>query len=131
MIRAALALSAMLALATPAGAVEFKESPYGFIEFTMPSNNMGCVYRDEEGSGLVLECDRVEPSYLRVRLFQDGKPKIYRDVGAPSCCGAENYFPYGTSWQKGPFSCASTKAGLRCNNGDHGFSLSRSGVKTY
>ena len=59
--------------------------------------------------GLVLECDRVAPSYVRVRLFQDGKPKIYRNVGDASCCGAENYFDYGTSWKKGPFSCASTQ----------------------
>ena len=122
---------ALLALSSPAAAVEFKESPYGFIAFTMPSNNVGCVYRDEEGSGLVLECDRVAPSYLRVRLFEDGKPKLLTDVGDASCCGAENYFPYGTSWRKGPFSCASTKSGLRCNNGEHGFSMSRSGVKTY
>ena len=64
-------------------------------------------------------------------LFQDGKPKLYTDVGDPSCCGAENYFPYGTSWRKGPFSCASSKAGLRCSNGAHGFSMSRSGVKTF
>lgn len=130
-MRGALALLAVIGLATPAGAVEFKQSPYGFIEFTLPSNNIGCVYRDEEGSGLVLECDRVEPAYVRVRLFSDGKPKLYKDVGDPSCCGAENYFPYGTSWHKGPFSCASTKAGLRCNNGEHGFSMSRGGVKTY
>lgn len=131
MKRAALFALGMLALASPAYAVEFDESPGGYIEFTMPSNNIGCVYRDEEGSGLVLECDRVEPSYLRVRLLEDGRPKLYRHVGDPSCCGAENYFPYGTSWRKGPFSCASTTAGLRCNNGDHGFTLSRSGVKTY
>jgi hypothetical protein len=131
MIRPALTLVALLALASPAAAVEFRESPYGYIEFTMPSNNVGCVYHDEEGSGLVLECDRVEPTYLRVRLFADGKPKLLKDVGDASCCGAENYFPYGTSWRKGPFSCASTRSGLRCNNGDHGFSMSRSGVKTY
>ncbi|PZF77652.1 hypothetical protein DK847_04225 [Aestuariivirga litoralis] len=130
MRRAALVMAALV-LATPASAVEFKESPYGFIAFTMPSNNVGCIYRDEEGTGLVLECDRAEPSYVRVRLFQDGKPKLYKDVADPSCCGAENDFPYGTSWRKGPFSCASTKAGLRCNNGEHGFSMSRSGVKTY
>lgn len=130
-MRRAAALLAVLALAAPAGAVEFKESPYGYTEFTMPSNNVGCIYSDEEGSGLVLECDRVQPTYLRVRLFQDGKPKLYTDVGDPSCCGAENYFPYGTSWRKGPFSCASSKAGLRCSNGAHGFSMSRSGVKTF
>jgi len=131
MMRSVVVALGLLSLATPALAVEFAPSPGGYIEFTMPSNNIGCVYRDEEGSGLVLECDRVAPSYLRVRLFQDGKPKVYRNVGDPSCCGAENYFAYGTSWRKGPFSCSSTKSGLRCNNGDHGFTLNRSGVKTY
>ncbi|WP_421695570.1 hypothetical protein [Aestuariivirga sp.] len=122
---------AALGLAGPALAVDFAPSNGGYIEFTMPSGNVGCIYNDEEGSGLVLQCDRVEPSYVRVRLFENGKPKVYRDVGDASCCGAEHYFPYGTSWRQGPFSCASTKAGLRCNNGGHGFNLSRSGVKTY
>ena len=131
MKRPALAVLAAVALATPAGAVDFKESPYGFIEFTMPSNNVGCVYRSEPGTGLVLECDRAEPTYLRVRLFTDGKPKLYKDVGDASCCGAENYFPYGASWHKGPFSCTSSKGGLRCNNGKHGFTMSRGAVKTY
>ena len=131
MLRSAFIALGLLFLAAPALAVEFAPSPGGYIEFTMPSNNIGCVYRDEEGSGLVLECDRVAPSYLRVRLFQDGKPKVYRNVGDASCCGATNYFDYGTSWKKGPFSCASTKSGLRCNNGEHGFTLNRSGVKTY
>jgi hypothetical protein len=116
---------------TTALAVEFEPSPGGYIEFTMPSTNIGCIYRDEEGSGLVLECDRVEPTYLRVRLFQDGKPKVIKNVGDPSCCGVENFLEYGTSWKQGPFSCASKKSGLRCNNGEHGFTLSRMGVKTY
>jgi hypothetical protein len=131
MMRSIVAAGALLLIATPGLAEEFAESPGGYIEFTMPSNNIGCVYRDEDGSGLVLECDRVEPSYVRVRLFQDGKPKIYRNVGDPSCCGAENYLEYGESWKEGPFSCASTTSGLRCNNGDHGFSMSRKGIKTY
>lgn len=131
MRRPALAVLAALALTAPAGAVEFKESPYGFIDFTMPSNNVGCVYRKEPGTGLVLECDRVEPKYVRVRLFENGKPKYYKDVGDASCCGAENYFPYGTSWSKGPFTCTSSKTSLRCNNGEHGFSMSRGAVKIY
>ena len=131
MIRGTLTACALLLMATPGQAGEFAESPGGYIAFTMPSNNIGCVYRDEDGSGLVLECDRVEPSYVRVRLFQDSKPKIYRNVGDASCCGAENYLEYGESWREGPFSCASTTAGLRCNNGEHGFSISRKGVKTY
>jgi hypothetical protein len=131
MIRSTVIALAVAFLASPVLAEEFVPSAGGYIEFTMPSNNIGCVYRDEEGSGLVLECDRVAPSYLRVRLFQDGKPQIYRNVGDPSCCGAENYLEYGASWREGPFSCSSTKSGLRCNNGDHGFTLNRSGVKSY
>jgi hypothetical protein len=131
MMRAAFVGLGIVFMAMPAMATEFAPSAGGYIEFTMPSNNVGCVYRDEVGSGLVLECDRVEPTYVRVRLFADGKPKVFKNVGDASCCGAENYFPYGTSWRKGPFSCASTKAGLRCNNGEHGFSMSRSAVKTY
>ena len=131
MIRIAAVLVGLAALTAPALAVDFPEEATGVTVFTMPSGNVGCVFHDEEGAGLVLECDRVEPTYLRVRLFEEGMPRVYSRVGDPSCCGGENEFPYGTSWRKGPFSCASTTMGLRCNNGDHGFRISRSGVKTY
>ncbi len=128
--RAVLALG-FVTLASPAFAVDFDPSPYGYTEFTMPSNNIGCLYKDDETEGLLLECDRVQPSYVRVRMFETGKPKVYKNVGDASCCGADNYFPYGETWEDGPFTCESSTSGLRCNNGAHGFSMSRKAIKTW
>ena len=122
---------ASMVLAAPAYAIDFKENPEGFIDFTTPSNNIGCVYHIEQGSGAVLECDRVAPSYVRVRMFAKGVPLLYTHVGDASCCGAENYLAYAASWMKGSFYCISTREEFRCNNGLHGFSMNRHGVKTY
>ncbi len=131
MIRLAAALLALTTVAAPAYAIDFPESSGGYIEFTMPSDNVGCIYKDDETEGVLLECDRVAPAYVRVRMFEDGKPKVYKDVGDASCCGAENYFDYGTKWSEGPFTCASSTTGLKCTNGAHGFSMSRKAVKVY
>ena len=75
-MRATLILLALTSAALPAAAEDFAPGPGGTIEFTMPSNNIGCVYRDEDGSGLrASSVTGWSPSYLRVRLFQDGKPE--------------------------------------------------------
>lgn len=121
---------ALLMLATPAFAVDFEPSPQGYTEFTMPSGNIGCIYTEEEGVPL-LSCDRIEPSYRRVRMFATGKPKIFNNVGDASCCGAENYFAYGEEWSDVPFTCTSSTKGLTCDNGPHGFSMSRKAIKTW
>src|SRR4029078_6503559 len=97
---------AALALSTPALAVEFEPNDQGFTEFTMPSNNVGCVYVPAGGTDVYktsdvdaeLTCYRVEPSYVRVQLGSSGEAERLTDVGDASCCGAENIFEYGEVW---------------------------------
>jgi hypothetical protein len=111
----------------------------GQYEFTMPSNNVGCVYTPEGGTaiystadgGAELSCDRVAPSYVRVVLGAKGKAKRFTNVGDPSCCGADNYLAYGETWAEGPFSCLSATSGLTCTRGSHGFVINKKGVKAY
>ena len=131
MIRPALCLLAMLAAAHPAAATDFTPNDLGYIAFTMPSDNIGCIMRGDEERGTALECDRVEPSYVRVIFYGDGEAEVQREVDDQYCCGVENYLPYGETWGRGPFTCASTEAGLECDNGEHGFTMSRRAVKTF
>jgi hypothetical protein len=139
MIRFAASAFAILALATPALAVEFESNDQGFTEFTMPSNNVGCVYVPADGPGVYktsdgeaeLSCDRVEPSYIRVQLGSSGEAERITNVGDASCCGGENIFEYGEVWSEGPFSCISATTGITCTRGTHGFSMSRKAVKVY
>ncbi len=139
MIRFAAAAFAIFTFAAPALAAEFDSNDQGQIEFTMPSNNVGCIYTPAGGTdtyetadgGAELSCDRVEPSYMRVILGSTGKAKRYGNVGDASCCGAENIFEYGEVWSEGPFSCISSASGISCTRGSHGFSMSRRAVKVY
>src|SRR4051812_38055809 len=86
----------------------------GQVEFVMPSGNIGCVYTRQGGSpiytpadgGPELQCDRVEPSYLRFVLSRFGKAKRIGNVGDQGCCGAPNTLQYGSTWNHGPFTCS-------------------------
>ena len=140
MIRFAAAAFAIFVLAAPALAVEFEPNDQGQIEFTMPSDNMGCINTPAGGSdtyetadgGAELSCDRIAPSYIRVVLGASGKAKRYTNVGDASCCGADNLLSnMAKSGPEGPFSCISSTAGLTCTRGAHGFSMSRKAVKVY
>lgn len=139
MIRFAASAFAVIALATPALAVEFDSNENGFTEFNMPSGNIGCVYVPADGPGVYknsdggaeLSCDRVEPSYVRVQLGPLGEAERLTNVGDASCCGAENILEYGEVWEEGPFSCMSETTGITCTTGNHGFSMSRKAVKVY
>ena len=130
---------AAFALSTPALAHGFEPNDQGQIEFTMPSNNVGCIYTPAGGTdtyetadgGAELSCDRIEPAYIRVVLGASGKAKRYTNVGDASCCGSENIFEYGEVWSEGPFSCISATTGISCTRGSHGFSVSRKAVKVY
>ena len=139
MIRPALLALGFLAFATPVYAVDFDENDQGQIAFTMPSGNVGCIYTPAGGTdtyepmngGPELSCDRVEPSYVRVMMGPAGKPKRYNSVGDASCCGADNVFDYGEVWKFDGFRCTSSKTGLKCKRGGHGFTMSRKAIMTY
>ncbi|HZP18908.1 MAG TPA: hypothetical protein VFB16_01755 [Bauldia sp.] len=137
----ALAAAAMLAGGLPAlaGQQFFPASPSGYIEFVMPSNNVGCIYTPAGGSsvyvpadgGPELQCDRVAPSYLRFILSASGPAQVISDVADASCCGSANVFAYGNTWKAGPYVCKSATTGLTCSRGAHGFRISKANIKAY
>ena len=134
MIRFAAAAFAIFALAAPALAVEFRANDQGYIEFTMPSGNIGCFYTPAGGTdiyetsdgGAELSCDRVEPSLCARDAGRSGQGRTLSPMWAMlPAAGRTTYFEYGEVWSEGPFSCISSTTGLTCTRGTHGFSMSR------
>jgi hypothetical protein len=111
----------------------------GVISFSTPTGNIGCTYIPAGGTdvyfpkdgGPELQCDRVEPVYLRFFLYKSGKGARFTNVGDASCCAADNVLVYGNTWSKGPFTCRSGRAGLTCTRGGHGFFISRAKTRAY
>ena len=110
--------------------------------FSSPSGNIACIYTPKGGTatsepvngGPELSCDRIEPEYRRVILGPIGPAVLIEHVGDASAGGNLNPVPYGSNWSRGPFACLSTKSGFSCvraGKRPHGFSLSRSEIKTY
>lgn len=71
-----------------------------------------------------LQCDRIEPTYVRITLPETSAAHITQ-TDERGCCGGET-IAYGDRWTEGPFTCDSTDAGLACfSSAGHGFTLSR------
>jgi hypothetical protein len=132
-------LAAALLLAIPAQAATFAPDDNGLITFQLPSGNIGCTYVPEGGTPVYtppgghaeLQCDRVEPSYVRVFMGTSGAAKKYSNVGDASCCGYPNVLDYGESWHAGPFTCSSATTGLTCTRGSHGLKMSRKRIRVW
>ncbi len=139
MMRFALPFLGMILVTAPALAAEFDELASGQIDFTMPSGNIGCIYTPEGGTdnyepeseGPELTCDRIDPTYVRITLGGEEAATRLDDVKDASCCGAENTFDYGDTWEFDGFTCVSATDGLKCSREDHGFFLSRARVETW
>jgi hypothetical protein len=128
-------------LGVPARAYEpqqFFANDEGQVEFVMPSGNIGCIYTPAGGTsfyetvdGLAeIQCDRVEPSYVRAILGGQGDGYLIDDVGDASCCSLTQKFDYDHVVTLGPFQCLSERRGLTCARQDgHGFFLSRALVQ--
>ena len=110
----------------------------GQVEFVMPSGNIGCIYTPEGGTSVYetwdglaeIQCDRVEPDYVRAILGGQGESYIADDLGEANCCSLNQTFDYGNVVQLGPFQCLSDRKGLTCAREDgHGFFLSRALVQ--
>lgn len=110
----------------------------GSADFTMPSNNVECIYEPRGNSssedGLAeIQCDRAQPSYIRVVLGERGRPEMVKNPGEQPCCTADAIFPYGRSWHGRPFSCDSRADGLICtrDTDGHGFRVRKAGVELF
>jgi hypothetical protein len=136
-----LALGFTLAALGAAGAGEQRfASDGGRVEFSTPSGNIGCTYVPEGGTdvyvpqdgGPELQCDRVDPAYLRFFLHRAGKGEVFDNVGDASCCSAGNVLDYGNTWSIGAFTCISERTGLTCTRGDgNGFFISKAKTRVY
>lgn len=137
-IAAILGIGILLAIIiTPAQAYQLQTmviNGHGQVEFDMPSGNIGCVYTPAGGTAVYatqdglaeIQCDRVEPSYVRGILGGQGKGRIINSVGDQACCGGAQTFHYDHYVQLGPFQCLSTRQGLTCARSDgHGIFMSR------
>lgn len=128
-------------LGVPAKAYEAQQlfaNDEGQVEFMTPSGNIGCLYTPAGGTsfyatadGLAeLQCDRVEPAYVRAILGGQGEGVLLDDVGDASCCSITQQIDYEHVVTLGPFQCLSERRGLTCARADgHGFFLSRALVQ--
>ena len=108
----------------------FAPEQNGAIEFSTPSNNIGCFYSMVEKQP-ELTCDRSQPTYLRFVLASKGRATLIRNPGEQPCCSGDP-LAYGESWREGPFECDSLASGLRCTSASgHGFSISRAQVEVH
>lgn len=128
-------------LGVPAKAFEaqqFHANDEGQVEFVMPSGNIGCVYTPAGGTSVYetadglaeIQCDRVEPNYVRAILGGQDEGYLIDNVGDASCCSLSQQFQYDHIVTLGPFQCLSERRGLTCAREDgHGFFLSRALVQ--
>ena len=128
-------------LGLPAKAYElqhFYANDEGQVEFVMPSGNIGCIYTPEGGTSVYqtwdglaeIQCDRVEPNYVRAILGGQDEGMLLDDVGDAGCCSLTQKFEYDHVVTLGPFQCLSERRGLTCAREDgHGFFLSRALVQ--
>lgn len=140
-LRNALVVGAVAALAVlfgmPAKAYEAQQlsaNHEGMVEFVTPSGNIGCIYIPAGGTSVYespdglaeIQCDRVEPHYVRAILGGRGEGHIISNVGDPSCCSMSQQIKYDHVVTLGPFQCLVERKGLTCAREDgHGFFLSR------
>lgn len=129
-------------LGVPAKAYEvqqFQADGEGQVEFVMPSGNIGCIYTPPGGTSVYetpdglaeIQCDRVEPNYVRAILGGQGEGYLLDDVGNAGCCSLTQQFRYDHVVTLGPFQCLSERRGLTCAREDgHGFFLSRALVQS-
>ena len=128
-------------LGVPAEAYEVQQmqaNEEGQFEFVMPSGNIGCIYTPKGGTSVYetmdglaeIQCDRVEPDYVRAILGGQADGYLIDDVGDASCCSLTQQFQYDHVVTLGPFQCLSERRGLTCAREDgHGFFLSRATVQ--
>ena len=145
LVRNSLVFAGFAALAVlfgvPARAYEpqhFFANEEGQVAFVMPSGNIGCTYTPEGGTSVYqtwdglaeIQCDRVEPDYVRAILGGQGEGVLLDDVGDAGCCSLTQRFEYDHVVTLGPFQCLSERRGLTCARADgHGFFLSRALVQ--
>lgn len=127
---AGLGLVICISAASPTRAGDFDEPE----SFNAPSNNISCHYTPKgelprQTSGIY--CTRFAPTPARMYLGQTGKVTTQRGF-KDGCCDNSPVLAYGKTWERAPFSCHSSEAGMRCTRADgRGFLMSRSKLEAF
>jgi hypothetical protein len=143
-MKATLLISAVVALALSTSAAA------GILPgFNSPTGNIKCYYNPHgltsRGSTPVVRCGLDHADYamqLQRRckagdwhgftLTPKGRPLLYCPGGASGDRVAYRTLQYGSSWQRGRFTCTSRIAGVTCRNRTgHGLFLSRQAYRTW
>lgn len=99
--------------------------------FHSPSRNIECEVAAHDVRGTYAYCQTFNP-VASVKLSRNGHAKVCH---GSSCVGngPENAFTlgYGHSVTVGPFRCSSSRAGMRCTVGRHGFTIGRAGIRRF
>ncbi|HEV2737287.1 MAG TPA: DUF6636 domain-containing protein [Candidatus Elarobacter sp.] len=133
LLGAVLAVPSLFALPAPVNAFEI-------VQFRTPSGNIGCV-----DVGTSLRCDirsgipHAPPRPKNCDLDWGGGYDMGTTGRASVMCAGDTAIdphspaiPYGTTWHRGAFRCASKLEGLRCTNASgHGFFLSKDPSYTF
>lgn len=136
-----LAVVAVLLFAPSAGS-----SSAVYVNFKLPSGNIGCGYAKFTGETANLRCEiisRLVPMPPKPRQCTEG---VWgRAVGMAPTGRAAGYcisdtvmeptapvLQYGRTWARGGFTCTSRSTGLTCRNRDgHGWFLSRGSSRIF
>jgi hypothetical protein len=112
----------------------------GQVDFTVPSNNIECLYTPPGGTPTYtppkneaeLSCDRAQPVYMHFGIGAHGPAVAIKNPGEQPCCSAVTVLPYGSTWRVAPFTCSSATQGLTCKRDDgRGFFISKERVATF
>lgn len=107
--------------------------PTHFVQFTMPSGNIGCSMSSPNG---VVRCDIGQrdwapPAKPADCMYDFGQGLVLGGTAGFVCAsdtarGGGPVLPYGSTVREGPFECRSDESGVECTNLDtgHGFLLS-------
>jgi hypothetical protein len=109
--------------------------------FHSPTGNIGCVYAPDLG---YIRCDvrdgvKPLPPMPKSCEYDWGQGFWLHKTGQASivCAGDTalgngKVLPYGQTWKRGVFSCASSTEGFKCKNADgHGFFISRGNAYSF
>ncbi len=135
----AFVLAASISMPVHAQSNGFSQLPDGVIQFVTPSQEIGCTYIPFDGANGIdtgqnsseLHCYRLNGPDAAVSLGVKGKARGLIVTGKLDCCSGNNVLAFGKSWSAGGYRCKSSRKGLACTWGRHGFFISATKISKF
>lgn len=139
----------VLVIAAAAASSSLADSARVLPGFRSPSGNIKCYYNaqglgsagttpeltcslDHADYGLKLQHRCAAGDWHGFTLTPKQRPAIFCPGGASGDHPAYRTLPYGSSWQRGAFTCSSRVTGVTCRNrAGHGLFVSRQAYRTW